>query len=249
MNLLKRKISDLIVDNHDYAAALFHMGIQFFDYDTETLEQVCRQRGLNLAQVIRNLESVHHADQQIDSKLLAYPTDLIIEYLRHAHYLFIKRDLPFIARLIDNADPYLSFEHDLISDMKTVFPLFAEDFVHHIYEEEDTLFSYIQLLHKARKGKVNYARLFYTMEKLSIQQFAVEHEMHEDEMNGMRIITDNYSVNKVGDLKIKVLLNELRLFEEKLNVHAKVENDILFPKAIRLEQEVKDMWTNISRYN
>ena len=35
-----------------------------------------------------------------------------------------------------------------------VFPLFVEDFIRHIYEEEDELFQYVTLLQKAEEGKI-----------------------------------------------------------------------------------------------
>jgi regulator of cell morphogenesis and NO signaling len=41
-----------------YAYALYYLGIRFYEYPEDTLEQVCRLRGLNVTQVIRRLESV-----------------------------------------------------------------------------------------------------------------------------------------------------------------------------------------------
>src|SRR5687768_18003330 len=47
-----------------------------------------------------------------------------------------KHKLPYIARLVDsfkaNHDDYFTVERDL----KMVFPLFVEDFIQHIYQEE-----------------------------------------------------------------------------------------------------------------
>ena len=77
------------------------------------------------------------------------------------------------------------------------------------------------------------------MEKHSIQKYAIEHETHDDEMIGIREITDHYAITPQTSLHVKVLYAELKDFETELRTHAKVENDILFPKALALEKEVK----------
>src|SRR5205085_2948759 len=107
-----------------------------------------------------------------------------------------------------------------------VFPLFVEDFIAHIYEEEDTLFTYIQALERATKGDYTPSGLYYLMEKNSVHKFAMEHEAHDDEMDGIRKITKGYFVNAATPLHIKVVYNELKAFEKTLITHARIENEI-----------------------
>ena len=236
--LKDRRISELVDQNYVHAYVLFYFGISFYEYSEYTLDEVCSKRGLKIEQVIRELESPTHLKES-DLPLVTYPVDLIIEYLKHSHFLFIKHKLPYIARLVESfraEDPeYVQIEKDL----KVIFPLFVEDFIHHIYEEEDTLFRYIQVLEKAHKNTYNPSRLFYLMEKNSVQKFALEHEAHDDEMTGIRRITCDYHISDKCPLHVKVIYNELMHFEKSLITHARIENEILFPKAMALESIVK----------
>jgi regulator of cell morphogenesis and NO signaling len=243
-----KRIGELVDENHVRAYVLFYFGIRFFDYADFTLEEVCQQKSLRIEQVIKELQSPSHI-QESDLPLMSYPIDLIVEYLKHAHFIFIKRKLPYMSGLIENFTAqhpdYLSIEKDL----KTVFPLFVEDFIHHIYEEEDTLFSYIKALQRAEKGQYNPSKLFYQLEKNSLHHFASEHEAHDDEMEGIRKITHDYATHSETPLHIKVLYNELKDFEKNLIVHARIENEILFPKAMALENKVKQRYFEITRWN
>lgn len=236
--LKDKRIADLVDQNYVHAYVLFYFGISFYECSEHTLEEVCLQRGLRVDQVIKELESPTHL-QETDLPLISYPIDLIIEYLKHAHYLFIKHKLPYIARLVEafkaHHDRYLGMERDL----KMVFPLFVEDFIHHIYEEEDTLFIYIKALERASRGNYHVGRLYYMMEKNSVQKFAMEHEAHDDEMEGIRKITNNYELAPDTPLHVKVLYSELKDFEKSLITHARIENEILFPRAMALENKVK----------
>jgi regulator of cell morphogenesis and NO signaling len=246
--LKDKRIGELVDQNYVHAYVLFYLGIRFYEYSEFTLDQVCRERGLRIDQVIRELESPAHL-KEAELPLVSYPVDLIIEYLKHSHFLFIKHKLPYIARLVEsfkaNHENYLSIEKDL----KLVFPLFVEDFIQHIYEEEDTLFTYILALERAVKGSYNATRLFYLMEKNSVQKFAMEHEAHDDEMEGIRKITKDYNLDQGTPLHVKVIFNELKDFEKSLITHARIENEILFPKAMALESKVKTAFFERVKFN
>lgn len=243
-----KRIGQLVEENYVHAYVLFYFGIQFDVYAECTLEQACIEKGLKVDQVVRELESPQHL-KETDLPLISYPIDLIIEYLKHSHFLFIKHKLPYIARLVEgikiNHPDYQHIERDL----KIVLPLFIEDFIHHIYEEEDTLFTYIKALERASKGQYIPTRLYHLMEHFSVQKFAVEHEAHDDEMEGIRRITQDYSVKSDAPLQVKVIYNELKDFEKNLITHARIENEILFPKAMVLETKVKHAFFERIRFN
>jgi regulator of cell morphogenesis and NO signaling len=246
--LKNTRIDELVDKNYVHAYVLFYLGIRFYEYSELTLAQVCEKRGLKVEQIVKELESPTHL-KEADLPLISYPIDLIIEYLKHSHFLFIKHKLPYIARLVESFkaqhDDYLHVERDL----KMVFPLFVEDFIAHIYEEEDTLFHYIKALEQASKGKFAPGKLFYLLEKNSMQKFAMEHEAHDDEMEGIRKITRDYKLLARAPLHVKVLYNELKAFEKSLITHARIENEILFPKAMAIENKVKKCFFDLSKFN
>lgn len=246
--LQNTRIQELVDKNYVHGYVLFYLGIRFYEYSELTLAQVCERRGLKVEQIIRELESPTHL-KEADLPLISYPVDLIIEYLKHSHFLFIKHKLPYIARLVESFkaqhDDYLQIERDL----KMVFPLFVADFIEHIYEEEDTLFHYILALEKASKGKFSPGKLFHLMEKNSVQKFAMEHEAHDDEMEGIRRITRNYQLLERAPLHVKVIYSELKSFETSLITHARIENEILFPKAMGIEAKVKKRFFELSKFN
>ena len=242
------RISELVDKNYVHAYVLFYFGISFYEYSELTLDQVCKQRGLRVEQVVRELESPTHL-READLPLVSYPIDLIIEYLKHSHFLFVKHKLPYIARLVEsfraNHEDYVAVERDL----KLVFPLFVEDFIQHIYEEEDTFFRFIQMLERASKGKYTPTKLYFLLERNSVQKFSVDHETHDDEMEGIRRITKDYLITAETPLHIKVLYNELKGFESSLITHARIENEILFPKAMALEAKVKKAFLDKVKFN
>ena len=75
------------------------------------------------------------------------------------------------------------------------------------------------------------------------------HEVHDDEMEGIRRITKDYYLGPQTPLHIKVMYNELKAFEKSLITHARIENEILFPKAMALENKVKQSFLDKVKFN
>src|SRR5690606_26886763 len=152
--------------------------------------------------------------KEAELALGGYPIDLIIEYLKHAHFLLIKHKLPYIARLVESFRANHADYTNLEKDLKLVFPLFVEDFIHHIDEVEDTLFTDVRLLERAVREKCRPSRIDDPLERVCIHMVAVEDDAQDDEMEGIRRITRNYTVEPRAPLDIKVMLHELKEFEK-----------------------------------
>jgi regulator of cell morphogenesis and NO signaling len=240
-NAHKKKIGDLVEENYQYASVLYNFGIHFYETSHQTLEELCRSKGLNLGVVISKLENLYKKSEVRELSFNAYPIKLVIAYLKHTHHLFVRNKLPYMLRLIQSVEARAFYNRQIAEDLQLVFPLFAYDFISHIHHEEDTLFAYIDLLDQARRGMKNPSAIYYAMERHSIHQFAMAHQSEDDEMEGIRSITADYYLPQDASLHMRVIYAELQAFEEDLKLHAGMEDEILMPKALRLENEVKEL--------
>jgi regulator of cell morphogenesis and NO signaling len=66
---LKRTINELVSENHIRASILYYFGVKFYDYETNTLEEVCSRHGLNAQSVISALELVDDGSAQTLNQL------------------------------------------------------------------------------------------------------------------------------------------------------------------------------------
>lgn len=237
-NVVNKLIPDLIGDNYVNAYVLHFFGINFYNYSDKTLRQVCEERGLNMENVVKKLEASALKSEEEKLELNIYSVDLIIEYLKHAHHLMIKNRLTYISKLIAGLE---GDQDKLAADLKLIFPFFVEDFIRHIYHEEDTLFSYILTLNREVLRKSVSGSLYEAMEKHSIRDYALQHK-GDDDMKGLRTFTNGYTYG--DNLHLKVIMSELKAFDEELRIHARIEDEILFPKALNLEIEANQLVRN-----
>jgi regulator of cell morphogenesis and NO signaling len=84
---------------------------------------------------------------------------------------------------------------------------------------------------------------------VSIQAFAQAHHADDDDMAGIRELTQNYATTASTPLIVKVLYAELQAFEEELKVHAAIEDELLLVKAQQLEHKVRQLVQEKARLN
>lgn len=238
-------IEDIIKQNYHNAFVLYSLGIPFYHYETTALGSVCKQKNIEIEYVLRLLSEANFSITSEIRKLKNASIEAILGYLKHQHIFFLQKKIPFIAHLVEN----IPEKKRLFTDLQLMFPLFAEDFIHHIHEEEDTFFYYILSLVKASKNKGHRREIYELLQKYSIQEFALAHDTHDDEMLGIRQLTHHYQLPEQASLYVEVVYFHLQDLEKHLQQHAYIENELLFPKALVLENTIKQELFEQSKWN
>ncbi|WP_186757637.1 hemerythrin domain-containing protein [Echinicola salinicaeni] len=237
-HIKKRSIGDLVQENYVFAGVLHYFGISFFEYEKQSLEDVCQVFKINPRQLINELEAWAWRKDPSREELFLRPIEVLVEYLKKKHHYFLRHELPFLSNIISGV--HLQGEYaSLLGDLRLMFPLFVDDFIHHIHEEENTLFNRIKTLQEVENNHYRLEESLKVLNMPSIAGLAEEHEAHDDEMEGIRKLTKGYALEQEAPTSIKVLYHELQSFEKELIIHATIENELLFPKAVELEKEVK----------
>lgn len=247
MSLKKKRILDLIEENYVFASVLHHFGIDFYDFPEHNLEEICLQKGLKPELIIASLEDVIEEDHEHLQYLMGLPIDVVICYLRHKHYSFIKHTLPYLAKLIHSYPT--NNEPSVINDIRTSFPLFVEDFIQHMHQEEEITFKFIKEIDRAIKGEIHFSKLFFNLRANSIKNISKDHKAQDGVMFSIRELTNGYELEKGSPVLLKVIYSELLSFEKNLMIHSRIENEVLLPKAMLLEKELYKLISKHSYLN
>lgn len=232
----KALVGDLVSENYVFASVLHYFGISFYQYPTQSLEEVCKKHKVHASQLITELEAWAQRKEPSSEELYLNPIEVLVAYLKKKHYYFVRQELPFLSNIISGIAPVPQYA-SLMADLRIMFPLFVEDFIHHIHEEESRLFKRIELLQDIEENRFSLIDAVSILERDPIYLLADQHEIHDDEMEGIRKLTSDYSLDPDAPLTMRVLYHELQNFEQELRIHAKIEDELLFPKAVELERE------------
>ena len=241
--LLKRSIRETILKDYSFASILHYFGVRFSDHLDMSLGELCEKHNINIDLLMKHIDSTSVNRETSMVQLKNYPMQMLIDYLIQAHYLFVKVRLPYIASLIKHHEfPGLS-KADL-EDLRYLFDMFAMDFIQHVREEEDEMFEHItKLIEADQDPKFSALSLHQLINSYSIQDEAIEHAAPNEDMRFIRELNDKYihTLQKESgtSLELHVLFSEMKSFEKDLSHHARIENEILFPRAVKLEKKMQ----------
>jgi regulator of cell morphogenesis and NO signaling len=106
----------------------------------------------------------------------------------------------------------------------------------HLQQEEEVLFPYIKRINRAFKGKETYAGLLVrTLRKPIAARMEEEHQQTEELLGHFRRLTHHYSAPEEACVSHRVAFLKLQELDQDLVQHMLLENDILFPRAIAIE--------------
>ena len=109
-----------------------------------------------------------------------------------------------------------------------LFQRLIDDLSSHLRKEEFVLFPYIN---QRMSGSAQSMPLLNSV----LQQMRREHRQYTDTMSQIRKLTNNYTAPDDACVQIRLCLAVLNEFEYDLVDHIYLENNILFPKLLQIE--------------
>lgn len=227
-------VGSVVAKDFRTAEILEKYGIDFCCGGNMPLEQACREKGIDLAALRRELEQVSARPQERSQNYDAWELPFLSDYIVNQHHSYLKENIPTIAAYANKIAQVHGANHPEVVQIAQIFQKVAADMTQHLKSEEEQLFPAIRKLTELRKeggapDEAEVARLKAVLAELGHEHDEVGAAVHE-----IRRLAKNYAVP--GDVcnTFMVTYQKLKEFEDDLHKHVHLENNILFLKAGRL---------------
>ena len=173
--------------------------------------------------------------ETIDYK--SWPLDLLVEYIEKKHHRYVEEKIPVLRQFLDKLGRVHGERHPELFKINELFTASAGELASHMKKEELILFPFVKKMVKAKleNGAIQSPQ-FGTVEN-PITMMMVEHDNEGQRFRDIAELTDNYNPPADACNTYKVTYAMLDEFEKDLHLHIHLENNILFPEAIKLEQQ------------
>ena len=104
-------------------------------------------------------------------------------------------------------------------------------------KEEQVLYPYIMDLYNAHEEGRHIAPFHCGTIQAPIQMMMMEHDDEMSRHERIAELTNNYTAPEDAEPQYQQVLDRLREFRDWLLEHIWVENEVLFPMALRMENE------------
>lgn len=206
----------------------------------KTVKEACAEKGLDVTKIENELQQADKAPVGRPIPYNDWSPEFLAEYIVNTHHAFVRKVLP---EMVTYAEKVMKVHGARHPELLRVYQLVAgieAELGAHLVKEEKVLFPYIKELSIGENAPQSLRVLHLGSVRHPINLMEMEHEVVAEHLEEIKKLTNNYSLPQDACATYNLLFNMLREFEEDLNIHVHLENNILFPKALAIEKKRSD---------
>ena len=235
-------VGEIVASDIRKAEVFRKYNIDFCCGGKKKLSEVCAQKSLDLNMIKEELDKVTKKNNQV-LHFSEWDIEFLLKYIVQNHHKYVLKAIPEISFYLTKVSNVHGANHWELYEIEKEFHLLADEMMIHMRKEEHIVFPYILELVSAQKSDSD---LFENRRNLRdmIYDLEDEHENAGQLVRDIRQLSGNYETPSDSCSSFKYLYELLRQFEDDLNIHVHLENNILFPKSIELEELLTDTYIN-----
>jgi regulator of cell morphogenesis and NO signaling len=226
-------------------------GIDYCCGGHRTLADACQVASLLVEDLTRSLEEAGRASQSgVDRDWRQESLTALTEYIIDTHHAFTRQEIDRLEKLLDKVCSRHGENHPELFEAQKTFYQLKEDLIPHMLKEEQVLFPYIARMEEAAgDGRVVPPPFFGTVRN-PVRMMMTEHDTAGDLLKLLRGVTNGYTPPPDGCVSFQTLYQALAAFEADLHRHIHLENNILFPRAVEMEETfAPDRYKSAGEFN
>lgn len=235
----QKTVKQYVLDDYRAAEIFERYGLDFCCGGNMSVADACARRSIDPLTVQAELDALDLSGRRgggANDRFQDWSVDFLIDYIVNNHHHYIRRAIPTI---LQHAEKVVGAHGSRHPEMVRVAELFAElagELSAHMQKEEGILFPRIK--HLSHLSVNNYEDIPRGLLAAPILQMISEHDLAGDLAARIRTLTSSYVAPEDACTTFRTLLRELDEFERDLHQHVFLENNILFPKAVELEEKL-----------
>ncbi len=232
----QRTVAEVVTENIKTAHVFKKHGIDFCCGGGISIKKACAKNNVDYTQLEKDLKVI----DTVVSKAYDYDNwdlSFLIDHIVNIHHIYIEENIPLLIQYANKVAKVHGHHYTEVVEINDLFTKVANELTAHTNKEELILFPYIKQLERAKKENTTLAPPHFGTVNNPIQMMESEHENVGGVFKTIAELSDNYTPPEGACNTFKALYAKLDEFEQDLHQHIHLENNILFPKAIQLEQQ------------
>jgi regulator of cell morphogenesis and NO signaling len=212
-----------------------HLGIDYCCGGNQTLASACAAVNLDAHAVELALEFAAGRPSLPMPDWATASLELLCAHLIVRHHTFARRELPRLLDLAANVLARHGATHPELAAISTTLTQLELDTNHHLAKEESVLFPYIVNLERSTTNPQLDPVSCYGFLPDPVALLSHDHEEVGTLLSRLRLLSHNFTAPLGVCLTYGLFYTGLQELEHDFRQHIHLENNILFPRAVKLE--------------
>jgi regulator of cell morphogenesis and NO signaling len=229
-----------------------YFGVDYCCGGQRTLGDACRIANRSVEELVRSLEEAERASQfgGEEDDWRQEPLTELAEYIIDTHHFFTRLEIDRLEKLFDKVCSRHGEKHPELFEAQKTFAHLSQDLIPHMLKEEQALFPYIARMEEAVSERRAVPPPFFGTVRNPVRMMMIGHDTAGDLLKLLRHWTNGYTSPPDSCVSFQTLYQALAAFEADLHRHIHLENNILFPRAVEMEEaSAPDLYKSAGEFN
>lgn len=229
-----RPVGEIVMQQPGLARVFERLDIDYCCGGKMPLDDACHQKKLDVDHVVGLLEEERQrASSQPDPiDPAAMTLTELADHIESTHHAYLRTELPRLHALTKKVSEVHGERDARLRNVHLTLCALADELASHMMKEEKILFPMIRQM---ESGVTDAAAHCGTI-AAPIRQMEHEHDQAGSALSNLRELTDRYGPPDWACNTYRAMLDALDTFEKDMHQHIHKENNVLFPRAMQLEQ-------------
>ncbi|HUA84692.1 MAG TPA: iron-sulfur cluster repair di-iron protein [Bryobacteraceae bacterium] len=200
------------------------------------LADACRNAGIEVDHLLRLID---RAERDANAPIADWRETSLAELIAHIvnkHHAFVRQEIPRIESLLIKVCAKHGSAHPELQEIDALFRAIGQELSTHLFKEEHVLFPYIERTENAAANGEPRPQACFDSVMRPIANMMAEHDDAGALLQQIRDLSGTYTPPAGACPTFHALYRALGAFERDLHQHVHLENNVLFPRAIEMEQ-------------
>lgn len=232
-----KALKEIVLGMPSSAKVFDQLGIDYCCGGERRLDEACRAAGLQIEVVVGALESGENVKQPEGDTIdwTVQPLAGLMDHIVEKHHTFCRQEVARLEPLVEKVIQAHGAAHSELRRIKAVFSGLTKELLMHLTKEEQTLFPYIARMEEAMTKGIPFPRPAFGTVQNPVRMMVMEHDNSGAALHQMRSLSNNYQLPTDACNSYRALYDGLKSFEGDMHQHVHLENNILFPRAVAME--------------
>jgi regulator of cell morphogenesis and NO signaling len=226
-------VGQFVRENPNCARVFEQLQIDYCCGGKVPLATACEKRGVDTQEVLRLLADCIDSDlasDEVDADKLSLTQ--LCDHIESTHHAYLKTELPRLDLMTEKVARVHGDKDTRLHRVRDAFVALRSELEPHMMKEERILFPIIRSLEASSTRQEFHCGSVAN----PIRQMESEHDHAGNELSILNESTDGYTPPDWACNTYRAMLDALKRLESNMHQHVHKENNVLFPKAIQLEQ-------------
>lgn len=229
-------VRDIAIEQPASIRVFEKYGIDYCCGGHRPLAQVCAERSLPINDVLAAIENAAAQQKPTGPDWMSFQLGAICDHIVRTHHAYIRSELPRLHSLAEKVVARHGDDRPELPQIQQLIDAVGNDLISHLAKEEMMLFPYITNLERNFSACGPNSFGCSGSVRNPIRVMMAEHDVAGEILAQIRKLSSDYKLPEGACPTYRTFYLSLEEFEKDLHQHVHLENNILFPRAIEMEE-------------